>query len=70
MADSLDGWVTKQQIRKAFTGSDSVLTNAINALISRNIILPKEGVRGTYRLRDKGFAVWIKRSTSQTHQVG
>lgn len=59
MSEHLDGWVTKKQIKSKFKGGDSILKNAINALVSRNIIVPKDGARGTYRLLDKGFAWWI-----------
>jgi hypothetical protein len=60
MADKLDGWVTKQEIRAKFKGNDSTLDNAIKALRDRHIILSKEGERGIYRLQHKGFALWIK----------
>jgi hypothetical protein len=60
MAENLDGWVTKQQIRAKFEGSDSILDNAIKALRDRKIILSKEGELGVYRLQHKAFAVWIR----------
>lgn len=63
MADQLDRWVTKKEIKAAFNGSDSILNNAIQALRSRNIILSKEGERGVYRLQQKAFALWIKMYT-------
>lgn len=59
MATSLDGWVTKQDIKKNYKGSAATLNNAITALVKRHIIVAKEGTRGTYRLQDKGFAWWI-----------
>lgn len=59
MSEHLDGWVTKAQIKAKFKGGDSILKNAINALVTRNIIVPKDGERGAYRLQDKGFAWWI-----------
>jgi len=62
MAHDLDGWVTKQRIRERVSMSDGILTNALNALDRRNIIIKKEGVKGVYRLRDKGFARWIMRT--------
>jgi hypothetical protein len=60
MADKLDAWVTKQEIRARFKGNNSTLDNAIKALRDRHIILSKEGERGIYRLQHKGFALWIK----------
>lgn len=64
MAENLDGWVTKQEIRKRFSGSDSVLNNAIKALRDRKIIWSKEGETGVYRLQHKGFATWIRYYTT------
>lgn len=64
MAENLDGWVTKQQIKTKFKGSDSVLDNAIKALRDRKIIRSKEGETGVYRLQHKGFAVWISHYTA------
>jgi len=63
MAQHLDSWVTKQQIRHEFKGKDDTLNNALKALLDRHIILPKEGERGKYRLQHKGFAWWIKACT-------
>src|SRR5262249_8146472 len=59
----LDDWVTKPEIRKAFKGKSSTLDNAIHALLSRNIIMPKEGAKGVYRLQHKGFSLWISLQT-------
>lgn len=70
MADQLDRWVTKKEIRAAFSGSDSILDNAIKALRSRNIILSKEGERGVYRLQQRAFALWIKVNTALANGVG
>ena len=64
MADHLDEWVSKDTIREHFKGSKTTLDNAILALRQRTIIVSKEGVRGVYRLQNKGFAVWIKLYTS------
>ncbi len=65
MAENLDGWVTKQEIRSRFEGSDSVLNNAIKALRDRKIIWSKEGEAGVYRLQHKGFATWIRYYTAE-----
>ncbi len=64
MADKLNGWITKREIREKFNGDDTLLDNAIKALRDRHIILPKEGERGVYRLQHKGFALWIKLKTT------
>jgi hypothetical protein len=60
MADKLDGWISKEEIRAKFRGTGSTLDNAIKALRDRHIILSKEGERGVYRLQQKGFALWMK----------
>ena len=60
MADKLDGWVTKKEIRERFKGNETTLNNAIKALRDRHIIISKEGSKGAYRLHHKGFALWIK----------
>ncbi len=64
MANHLDGWVTKAQIRSVVNMKDTTLDNAIHALKDRNIIIPKQGKKGEYRLPTKSFAVWIKAYTS------
>jgi Cdc6-like AAA superfamily ATPase len=68
MAESLDGWVTKKEISKKYKGTETTLSNAITALLKRNIIVPKEGVKGSYRLQDKGFAMWIMMYCKQQEQ--
>ena len=60
MADKLDDWITKAEIRAGFKGKESTLNNALKALRDRHIILAKEGERGVYRLQHKAFAIWIK----------
>lgn len=70
MADELDGWVTKKDIKKKFKGPDSTLDNAIKALRDRKVILSKEGEAGVYRLRHRGFALWIKLYTSAPKDLG
>lgn len=60
MAERWNEWITKEEIRKKFTGSGSNLNNGIKALRDRNIILTKRGVRGHYRLQWLSFAFWIK----------
>jgi energy-coupling factor transporter ATP-binding protein EcfA2 len=66
MADKLDDWVTKKEIKQKFKGPESTLDNALFALRDRQIILAKEGERGVYRLQHKGFAWWIKLYTTDS----
>ncbi len=60
MAESLNEWVMKKEIREKFTGSEQTLNNALHALTDRKIILKNSSKRGEYRLQQKGFALWIK----------
>jgi hypothetical protein len=69
MADKLDDWVTKPEIKSKFKGKESTLDNALFALRDRQIILAKEGERGVYRLQHKGFALWIKLYTTDSAQL-
>ena len=63
MSVHLDGWVDKITIRKETGLRDSTLANALRALKSKNIIVPKRGQKGIYRLPTKSFAVWIRAFT-------
>ena len=37
MADKMDSWITRKEIKSQFKGTEGVLNNAISALINRNI---------------------------------
>jgi hypothetical protein len=58
-------WVTKDQIRKKAGVKESILTNALATLRARNIIIPRPGQRGHYRLPSASFAVWIHEFTGE-----
>jgi hypothetical protein len=60
MADGLDGWIQRKEIAIKSGIKDTQVTNALNALKSRNIILTNPERQGEYRLPTKSFAVWIK----------
>jgi len=60
MAENLNSWVTKADIRLKFTGDESTLSNALQALTTRKIILKNPSKMGEYRLQQRGFALWIK----------
>ena len=60
MAESMNEWIKKSDIRDKFTGLDQTLTDALAALTQRKIILKNDSVRGEYRLQQRGFAIWIK----------
>jgi hypothetical protein len=69
MADNMDNWTTKAAIRAKFSGKEHTLTNALQALRERKIILSKEGEPGVYRLQHKGFALWIRLYTTDPEQM-
>ena len=60
MAEKWNEWISKEEIRKSFSGSGTNLANGLKALRDRNIILTKRGQRGLYRLQWMSFAFWIK----------
>ncbi len=60
MAEKMSDWITKSEIRKKFTGDETQLTNALQALTNRKIILKNPSKNGEYRLQQRGFALWIK----------
>lgn len=60
MADKMNSWIKKGEIRERFSGDDTTLTNALQALTSRKIILKNPSKIGEYRLQQRGFALWIK----------
>lgn len=60
MAESLNDWVKKSDIKVDFSGSDSNLSAALRTLTERNIILKNVSKQGEYRLQQRGFAIWIK----------
>ena len=55
-----DGWVTKEQIRSATGLKETTPGNAIHTLKEKEIILPKAGEKGVYRLPNQSFAAWIR----------
>lgn len=63
MSEHFDEWLSKEQIRQAVHLKPSTLNNALTALKKRNIIIPKTGTKGMYRLPTKSFAVWIRAYT-------
>ncbi len=60
MAEKFSSWIKKSEIRDKFAGDDQTLTNALQALTKRNIILKNPSKIGEYRLQQRGFAIWIK----------
>jgi hypothetical protein len=60
MADSSDAWIQRKTITTKSGVKDTQITNALNALKSRRIILANPERPGEYRLPTRSFAVWIK----------
>jgi hypothetical protein len=59
MAEDMDSWVSRQNIKRKFDGADTTLTNALKVLSDRGIIERDQTRQGYYRLKQKGFAWWI-----------
>lgn len=60
MAESMNSWIKKSEIRDKFSGNDHTVSDALKALTARKIILKNPSRIGEYRLQHKGFALWIK----------
>lgn len=69
MAENVDGWISKADLRRNLNIKQSTLNNAISALKRRHIILTKPGRAGVYRLPTKSFAVWIRAFTRARQEV-
>jgi|TARA_Y100000310_G_scaffold31186_1_gene29605 Cdc6-like AAA superfamily ATPase len=55
-----DEWVNRTMIKSEISIKDTILNNALQALKTRNIIIPNPGQQGEFRLPTKSFAAWIK----------
>jgi len=60
MAQFSDSWVNREKIKNEITIKDTTLNNALQALKTRNIIMPNPTQPGEFRLPTKSFAAWIK----------
>ena len=60
MAENMNSWIKKSDIREKFSGNDHTVGDALKALTARKIILKNPSKLGEYRLQHKGFALWIK----------
>ncbi|HJW32193.1 MAG TPA: ATP-binding protein [Holophagaceae bacterium] len=70
MADNYNEWVKKSEIQKKFKGEYTTLTNALQALTNRKIILKNPSQIGEYRLQQRGFALWIKIFGDRKKRIG
>ena len=55
-----DAWVNRGEIKREITIKDTTLNNALQALKTRDIIIPNPSQQGEFRLPTKSFAAWIK----------
>lgn len=60
MAKYSDSWVNREKIKREITIKDTTLNNALQALKTRNIIVPNASQQGEFKLPTKSFAAWIK----------
>lgn len=70
MSNSGTNWVKKEAIRQGTKLSPSIVTNGINALTSRELIIPRTGMRGQYRLASRALATWINQFTKPGNGLG
>jgi len=60
MSQFSDEWVGREQIKSVIEIKEHTLNNALQALKTRNIIIPNPAQKGEFRLPTKSFAAWIK----------
>src|SRR3989338_973545 len=68
MSEKWNNWVSREQIKKKFTGKEYSLNNGIRALIDKGIIIPRDVVKGQYRLQWASFAFWIGNHNREKHR--
>ena len=59
MADFGDQWLSRKQILNLSGESQTTVSNALNALKTRNILIADSTRQGFYRLPTRSFAAWI-----------
>ena len=60
MSQFSDEWVGREKINSVIDIKEHTLNNALQALKTRNIIIPNPAQKGEFRLPTKSFAAWIK----------
>lgn len=68
MSEKWNDFVPREEIKKKFSGKMTSLNNGIRSLIQKNIIIPKDGAKGQYRLQWKSFAFWITNHNRAKHR--
>jgi biotin operon repressor len=69
MAEHGDEWVVRKDIIKESGVSEANVTNALQSLKAKGVILQDETRRGFYRLPTNSFAAWINASKSARAQA-
>lgn len=70
MAQHPNEYMSRKEMAARTGLKHHTINNAVNAMKQRNIILPKEGERGLYRLPSRSFAAWILAFKIERAQVG
>ena len=60
MAERGNSWISKKELQEKLSIKPYTLNNALAALKKKNIVVPRPGKSGEYRLPLVSFAVWIK----------
>ena len=68
MSEKWNDFVSREEIKKKFSGKETSLNNGIRALIEKGTIIPKDGSKGKYRLQWVSFALWIKNHNRAKHR--
>ncbi len=68
MSENWNNWIKREEIKKKFTGTEANLDNGLRALRDKNIIIPREGFKGQYRLQWASFAFWITNHDKAKHR--
>lgn len=69
MSKAGDNWISRKELMNQTGLKETTVSNAIKALIERDIIIPKPGKKGIYKLPTIAFAVWIEGQNKSTPQV-
>ncbi len=70
MADFGDQWLSRKQILNLSGESSTTVSNALNALKTRNILIADPTRQGFYRLPTRSFAAWINAVKSVEDRKG
>ncbi len=62
-------WISKDQLRTRIGGPASTLNKALRTMVEKNILVPKEGDPGIYRLVNRGFGTWIQLRTTSPEDL-